>query len=185
MRILATWVVGLSLVHGAEAAQRAGALAPGRGETYRSAAVAADGRLAITTTEGRTIVVPKVEDQSGYSEPRVSPDRRAVGAQAVYPNCCTSYDIPLELVVYADRRAHRFTGDGLAIFRWRFADGGSRVAYGQEPVHFGCSVHYQLRDVRSERLIDSADVPEPCGQVPDPPAVKIPAWVAELVADRK
>jgi hypothetical protein len=37
----------------------------------------------------------------------------------------------------------------------------------------------------AERLIDSADIPQRCGQVPDPPAKKIPNWVSELRAARK
>src|SRR2546427_6205578 len=115
----------------------------------------------------------------------VSPDRTAVGAQADYPNCCTSYDIPLELVVYANGKVHRFTGIGLPIFQWHFADGGTRVAFGQEPVHFGCFIHYELRDIPSERLIESADIPEPCGQIPDPPTVAVPDWVKELNAAQR
>lgn len=61
-------------------------------------------------------------------------------------------------------------------------DGGARVAYGQAPAHFGCSTHYELRAVESERLIDAVDVPEPCGENPQPKPVKVPAWVAELTA---
>ena len=80
---------------------------------------------------------------------------------------------------------HRFTGVGLPIFQWHFADDGTRVAFGQEPVHFGCEVHYELRDILSERLIDSADVPQPCGQRPNPPAMTIPKWVTELDAARQ
>jgi hypothetical protein len=54
------------------------------------------------------------------------------------------------------------------------------VAFGQEPVHFGCSIHYELREIRSERLVESAAVPEPCGQDPNPPPVNVPAWVTRL-----
>jgi hypothetical protein len=50
---------------------------------------------------------------------------------------------------------------------------------------FGRSVHYELRDIQSERLIKSADVPQPCGQNPNPPAVPIPNWVRELKAAQK
>jgi hypothetical protein len=74
---------------------------------------------------------------------------------------------------------------GLPIFQWHFADSGTQVAFGQEPVHFACSIHYELRDVRSERLLDSADVPQPCGQDPDPKPVAVPKWVTELEADHK
>lgn len=154
-------------------------------ETYESAAIDANGSLRITTSDRRTIVVPKDGDQSSFRNPTVSPDRTAVGAQADYPNCCTSYDIPQQLVVYSNGRLHRFTGVGLPIFQWHFADGGTRVAYGQEPVHFGCETHYELRDIQSERLIHSADVSQPCGQCLDPSETTIPEWVKELNAARR
>src|SRR5262245_36812451 len=89
-------------------------------ETYESASIDEKGRLVIITSDRRTIVVPKDGDQSSFSAPLVSPDRTAVSAQAMFPNCCTSYDIPLQLVVYAGGRAHRFTGNGLPIFQWHF-----------------------------------------------------------------
>jgi len=156
-----------------------------RVERYQSAVIDANGSLVITTSDQRTILVPKEGEQSSFSEPVVSPARTAVGAQALFANCCTSYDIPLQLVVYANGKVHRFTGVGLPIFQWRFADGGRRVAFGQEPVHFGCWIHYELRDVQSERLIDSADIPQRCGEVPEPRTVKIPKWVTELISDRQ
>ena len=154
-------------------------------ETYQSAAIAADGSLVITTTDRKTVVVRKVGDQTSFSEPILSAPRTAVGAQANFPNCCTSYDIPLQLVVYANGRVHRFTGTGLPIFDWHFADGGTRVAFGQQPIHFGCATHYELREIESERLVDSVDIPQRCGQVPDPPVVKAPKWVSELISRRK
>ena len=153
-------------------------------ETYQSAVINTTGGLVITTSDQRTIVVPKEGEQSAFSKPVVSSARTAVGAQAQFPNCCTSYDIPLQLVIYSNGKVHRFAGIGLPIFQWHFADGGTRVAYGQEPVHFGCSIHYELRDIQSERLIDSADVPEPCGQNPDPEAVHAPKWVDDLESDK-
>jgi hypothetical protein len=156
-----------------------------RVQTYESVAVDEDGRLAITASDRKTILVGKDKDQSSFSEPIVSSARTAVGAQAMFPNCCTSYDIPLQLVVYANGKVHRFTGNGLPIFQWQFADGGARVAYGQEPVHSGCLIHYELRDVRTERLIGAADVPQECGEVPETRAVKMPKWVSELRARKK
>ena len=148
--------------------------------TYTTAEIDSTGGLLITTSDGRTIVVPKEGEQQSFGVPVMSDDRTAVGAQAYYANCCTSYDIPLQLVVHANGKLHRFTGNSLPIFQWHFADAGTRVAFGQEPVHFGCEVHYELREIRSERLIDSADVPQPCGLRPDPPAVPVPRWVREL-----
>ena len=158
-----------------------------RSEVYAAATLGNDGDLHIMTTNGREIVVAKSDDKRSvetqqvyFEKPVLSNDRRAVGSRAFYPNCCTSYEIPLALVVYADGRTHRFTGSDLPIFLWHFADDGALVAFGQEPVHFGCSVHYELREIRTERLIDSVDVPQPCGQDTNPQPVKVPRWVTEL-----
>jgi hypothetical protein len=156
-----------------------------RVETYQSVAIDAKGSLVITTSDRKTILVPKEGEQTSFSEPMLSPARTAAGAQALFPNCCTSYDIPLQLVIYADGKVHRFTGSGLPIFRWHFAAAGTRVAFSQETVHFACSIHYELRDIQSERLIESADIPEPCGQIPEPRPVKIPQWVTDLNSEKR
>ena len=153
-----------------------------RFETYGSAAVDANGDLTIATTDGRTVNVRKEGEQTSFSTPVLSSSKAAVGAQAMFPNCCTSYDIPLQLVVYAGRKVHRFTGNGLPIFQWAFVGDGTRIAFGQEPVHFGCETHYELRDIESERLVETADIPQPCGLNPNPIAVRIPPWVAEVTA---
>jgi len=154
-------------------------------QTYQSVDIDADGNLRIVTSEQRTIIVPKggspkageaVGKQTEFEKPVLSDDHHAVGAQALFGNCCTSYDIPLQLVIYSNGKTHRFEG-GLAIFDWHFADGGRRVAFSQQTVHFACSVHWELRDIASGRLLDTADIPEICGQIPDPPKVKVPKWV--------
>ena len=157
--------------------------ADARAETYASADIDADGNLRIVTSDQRTIVVSKTDhlttgsdDQTSFSTPVISPNRRAVAAQALFGNCCTSYDIPLQLVVYSGGREHRFEG-GLAIFDWHFDASGTRIAFGQQPVHFGCFVHWELRDVATERRLAEVDIPEACGEIPNPPTVKVPAWV--------
>jgi hypothetical protein len=162
-------------------------------ETYESAGIDADGNLRILTSRHRTIVVPKGGSikgresfgrQAAFEKPVLSDDQRAVGAQAMFENCCTSYDIPLQLVVYSNGKTHRFEG-GLAIFDWHFADRGRRVVFSQQTVHFACAVHWELRDVASERLVASADIPEACGQIRDPPKVKVPNWVTGNVSGFK
>jgi hypothetical protein len=151
-----------------------------RTETYRSADLDATGQLRITTSDGRTIIVAKEGEQRAFSDPVLAPDRTAVGVQADYTNCCTSYDVPLELVVYSNGETHRFNGKGLAIFEWQFVANGAQIAYRREPLHNVCVASYELRDVQSEQLIDSADVPQSCGQFPASYQAKIPAWVRTL-----
>src|SRR5690349_2884326 len=117
-------------------------------EVYQSVEINSDGNLRILTNNGKPIIVPKggpakaaesSGKQTAFDDPVLSDDRRAVGARALFANCCTSYDIPLQLVVYSQGTAHRFEG-GLAIFDWHFSDGGRRVVYSQQTVHFACSV---------------------------------------------
>jgi len=162
-------------------------------ETYESVDIDADGNLRILTSEQRTVIVPKggspkagesFGGQTGFEKAVLSDDRRAVGAQAMFENCCTSYSIPLQLVVYSGGKTHRFEG-GLAIFDWHFADGGRRVVFSQQTVHFACSVHWELRDIASERLLDTADIPEACGQISDPPKANVPKWVTGTVSGFK
>jgi hypothetical protein len=159
-------------------------------DTYESVSIDTDGNLRVLTSDQRTIIVPKggrskagdsLGNQQAFEKPVLSEDRRAVGAQAMFRNCCTSYDVPLQLVIYSSGKTHRFEG-GLAIFDWHFADGGRRVVFSQQSVHFSCSVHWELRDVASERLLDKADIPQACGQIPDRPSVQVPKWVKGSVS---
>jgi hypothetical protein len=162
-------------------------------QTYQSVDIDADGNLRIVTSEQRTIIVPKggspkagdaVGKQTEFEKPVLSDDHHAVGAQALFGNCCTSYDVPLQLVIYSNGKTHRFEG-GLAIFDWHFADGGRRVVFSQEPVHFACSVHWELRDIASERLLATVDIPEQCAQIQDLPKVEAPQWVTGSVSGFK
>lgn len=162
-------------------------------ETYASADLDADGHLRIRTSGGRVIVVSKASaskagevfgPQTGFGRPVLSDDGRAVGATALFANCCTSYDIPLQLVIHSAGKTHRFEG-GLAIFDWHFADGGRRVVFSQQTVHSSCGVHWELRDIASERLLDTVDIPVECGMTGARSAPKVPRWVTGSVSGFK
>jgi hypothetical protein len=118
---------------------RSGQTAPASSETYESVTIDADGNLRILTSSQRAIIIPKggfakagevFGQQTAFQKPVISDDGRSVGAQAIFENCCTSYDIPLQLVIYSRGKTHRFEG-GLAIFDWHFADRGRRVVFSQ------------------------------------------------------
>ena len=149
-------------------------------ETYRTARIDTNGDLRIVRSDNQAIVVKRRGEQTSFSSILISDNGRAVGATALFKNCCTSYDIPLQLMVYAEGKEHWLKGSGLMISQWGFLESGSRVAFGEETVHFACSIRYELRDIKTERLVERAEIPEPCGQIPNPPPVKIPDWVASI-----
>jgi hypothetical protein len=146
-------------------------------ETFVRASIDPDGQLRILTQNLREITPRRDKDQVGFQMAVISPDRHTVGWLAMYPNCCTSYPIPLKLMIYADGKAHDFTGNGLPVWRWRFLSSGKQVAYEQETVHGGLGVHYELRDVATGRLAAEYD-PDP--EIPGKP----PWWVDELDSEK-
>jgi hypothetical protein len=121
-------------------------------ETYDTVLVDPSGDLHIVTRDCRQIAPPKDSDQVGFDKAAISPDRLAVGWLALFPNCCTSYPIPLKLVVYSSGRVYTFVGTGLPVWRWRF-DTNTQVAFYQEMVHGGIGEHYELRDIMTGRLL--------------------------------
>ena len=149
-------------------------------ERYREAVVDNTGVLKIITEDGRRLMAEPEPDMdsgpaAGLYQIRIAPNRHAVGWLVKYPNCCTSYPIPMALVVYSDgvRRAYR--GSGLPIWDWRFQTGGNQVAFRQETTHGGTGNRFQLHDVRSGELIDAFDWPVgPDNQRLADPVV--PAW---------
>lgn len=152
--------------------------------TYRTAEVDSAGRLRVTTSAGATVAPRMDSDQVGVADPAVSPDGRRVGWLALYPNCCTSYPIPLALVVRSAGHERRFSGVNLPIARWAFLDRGRRVALSQAPLHGLVTTHYALYDASSGRLLSEYD------QAPDTTARSdtlgtdphVPAWVRQAFA---
>jgi hypothetical protein len=119
---------------------------PARDVLFASAEVDAQGQLHIRTTDGKEITPAKDPTQVAFDKPAVSPDKHSVAWLALYPNCCTSYPIPLNLVVYSGGSMSRFAGHGLPIWKWCFLPGG-KIAFKQERVHADSGVHYELHDV--------------------------------------
>lgn len=119
---------------------------PGRDVLFASAEVDAQGQLHIRTNDGKDITPAKDPTQVGFDKPAVSQDKHSVAWLALYPNCCTSYPIPLNLVMYSGGTVSRFAGHGLPIWKWCFLPGG-KIAFKQETVHGESAVHYEMHDV--------------------------------------
>ncbi|HEV2379074.1 MAG TPA: hypothetical protein VG206_04685 [Terriglobia bacterium] len=144
-------------------------------ETYIQTEVDSNGQLHILTKRHREIVLTKGPEQVGFEDVRISPDGRAVGWLALYPDCCTSDLIPLKLAIYVSGRLSTFTGSGLPIWRWCFQAEGEQVAFEQETVHGGTGIHYELRDIATGKLVAKYDPDSDSEMTPKPPR-----WVAEV-----
>ncbi|MEZ5355971.1 MAG: hypothetical protein R2762_25335 [Bryobacteraceae bacterium] len=143
------------------------------GGTYTATSGDGEGPLRIVTTDGREIRLTKEPGQVSFAQVRISPDARAVGWVAMFPNCCTSYPIPLKFVVYSRGQAKIYPGNGLPVWNWRFVRDGEQVAFHQETVHGGIGVHYELREVSSGRLVEQYDPGQNNSGAP-------PEWVKNL-----
>jgi hypothetical protein len=122
--------------------------------------------------DGTLVSVPKEKEQVDYTALRISGDRRAAGWLVESDFCCTSYPISLMLAVYRPGKPlARFTGDGRAIFEWRFAAGDRQVGFYQDYLHGNPGEHYQLRDIESGRLM---------GEWHGGITAKTPQWVRDL-----
>jgi hypothetical protein len=146
-------------------------------DTYVQIELDPSGQLYIRTKNHREITPKKEAHQVGFDKAAIAPDGRSVGWLALYPNPDTTYPIPLKLVVYENGTLHTFTGTDLPIWEWCFEAGGKQVAFEQETVHGEIGVHYELRDVASERLVEKYD-PDPNAQM----APKPPRWVVDVGA---
>lgn len=139
-------------------------------------------RITLTRSDGRVEHPAKdrdsgetMEAQTGFGDPKLSPDGEIAGWLSLYPNCCTSYDVAKELVLYRDSRViQRLRGNGQAIFRWSFSPDSTHVAFCQGPLHFSDYRHYELRKVSDGELVDQTDSGD------EHPMGGLPTWAAEL-----
>jgi hypothetical protein len=130
---------------------------------YKSAVVAEEDQstLTITAADGSSFAAPAFIDQVGFEKARVSPDGKYVGWLALYPNCCTSYPIPLKLVVLDEaRRLHTFVGIELAIIRWCLLPGSASVAYMQTILHGTSFEHFEWRAIADGKLLGEYEYPD-------------------------
>jgi hypothetical protein len=129
---------------------------------FEAPELAADHKtLQTKVTGGGETPAPTLPDQLGFRSPLVSPDRKYVGWLAMFSNCCTSYDIPMTLVVMDQQRHVRtFTGIDLPIFQWCFLPDSKSVAYMQTALHGTNFEHYEQRSLGDGRLLAEYEYPD-------------------------
>jgi len=108
--------------------------------------------------------------QRGVSHPAVSQDKKTAGWLIEYDNCCTSYPLPLTLVVYRPGEPLRSMKRKCygAIWVWHFVAGGQQVATSSNFPHGNSPDCYELFDVATGRLRQSWSSDD---------TRKAPAWV--------
>ncbi len=158
--------------------------APCQAEAARFASIEKpdDIQLRISMSDGSTRAVPlddaRLNDARpvAFGDARISGDGRLLAWLSLFPNCCTSYPIPLQLVVMSTDGTviARLVGNGLPIWTWGFRARATRVALKQSPTHGPTPDHYELRDIRSGKLVDTFDAPQQ--GVSD----GMPAWARDL-----
>jgi hypothetical protein len=129
------------------------------------------GTVRVALVGGKSATIRKQKDQVGADDIKIAPDRRTAGWTELYPNCCTSYPIPLAIAIYRDGRVRRRFRPGLMIYRWQFWEDGRQVAFCSGTVHSDQGVTCELHDVESGRKL--ADF----GGLPDEHS---PAWARGL-----
>jgi hypothetical protein len=138
--------------------------------TIRRADIDSTGQLRIVLADNRVISPPKDSDQVAFEQLALSADHRVVGWVARYPNCCTTYAVPLKLVLLRAGGGRTVIGNELPIWQWAFAADGRSVVIRQAPVHGAAPTSYERRDIRTGRVIATALADSSTRRAP-------PAWV--------
>jgi hypothetical protein len=108
--------------------------------------------LVIIASRGERIEVPKSDrkwadaQQVGFEEVAISRDGTAVGWLAYYPNCCTSYPVPILVEVYRAGKRHTFD-PAISPSHWCFVDGSARIAAISRTIHGPRHAVIELWDV--------------------------------------
>jgi hypothetical protein len=134
-----------------------------RANNVTSASIGKDGLIHILLSDGAEFVAPRetrpvspagADDmQVSVEAPVIATDRRTVGWLVNVPNCCTSYPIPVTIVLYRGGHIIRRLSNGRAIFRFQFVKGGEQVAYFSDTVHSNLGPACVLVSVRSGKTL--------------------------------
>jgi len=137
--------------------------------------------LVITTSSGQQILIgrsdqkPDGEQQVGFSDIAISPDGQAVGWTALFPNCCTSYPIPMLVEVYNAGRRRTFD-PAIAPWHWCFVDGVEKIAALSTTVHGPQNEIIELWDIPTGKKLEDFTWME--GES----YPRAPAWVVNIHA---
>jgi hypothetical protein len=112
-----------------------------------------DGKAHLVYGKGAVKTVPPQRQQVGCENISVAADGHTVAWSALVENCCTSYPIPIAVVVSRDGKK-AVISPGQMIWQWHFVGRGDRVAVLSGPVH-GFAAAAGLYDAHSGKVLTS------------------------------
>lgn len=118
-----------------------------------SANVCDHSTMHIVTGDGLDVLAPEETTQVGVRSPTITEDGGEGGWLILSDFCCTSYPIPLALIVYRPGKPPRRFESGRAIERWHFVAQGKQVAFSTDFLHGNSAPEYELRDVETGRVV--------------------------------
>ena len=89
----------------------------------------------------------------GFSGVELAQDRQTLGWTIKVENCCTSYSIPLSVVVFRHKQVLHTFDQGQMVWSWMFLEGGKEVAVVFGPTHGPEVGDYRLYDVKTGNLV--------------------------------
>jgi hypothetical protein len=89
----------------------------------------------------------------GFSGVELAQDRQTLGWALNVENCCTSYSIPMGVVVFQHKQVLHTLHQGQMVWSWMFLEGGKQVAVVFGPTHGSEIGDYQLYDVKTGKLV--------------------------------
>lgn len=133
--------------------------------------------ITLSKSDGRTVALPWVDEQTGFRDLRISPDGKRVGWVTLKHNICCSD--PIGMVVFADDGIERVI-DG-CISNWRFGTAGSVITFWTEPCHNASTAQFIMMDTATGQWIaeyhfDYQVLDDTDGKLP----ADAPGWVHEL-----
>lgn len=120
-------------------------------QTIKGAECGKSGNAQRIYADGKTKQQPKESGQVGCDHVVIADDRQTAGWSVLIDSCCTSYPIPLSVVVINHGRKRVFWPEQ-TVWEWTFVSGGRKLALLSGPVHGGAA-NAILYDVRSGRRL--------------------------------
>ena len=114
-----------------------------------------DGKAHLVYRDGAALTAPGEPKQVGCDHVTVAMDGRTVGWSVLVENCCTSYTIPIAVVVYRNGK-QAVISPGQMVWEWRFIEQGKRVAVLSGPVH-GEATAADLYDAHNGKALSKWD----------------------------